>query len=224
MIKICIIVTGAVRLDSNSLIENIKINFGNFNDYDITSIFVTWEPIKKTYITHNINYYYDYDKNNIIETVKPFVNEILFMDNLEINDVVKLQNGMPPLFMYQLSYAKDYIIKNNLTFDYIVKIRNDMQIKIYNIENFLNDNVYVPPPYWLQSYQQLDLLNDHFFIMPFGLFKSIDISYETIINTTPKCRDCEVLNLTLIKPTKLISNKCIQLYKTLGGAKVLIEN
>jgi len=221
--KICIIIIGAIRLDSFTLIENIKQTIDNFKNYEITTIFVTWEPINKTYITHNVNYYYDFDKLNVMENIKNNVDSILFMNNLEIENVIKLKNGMPPLFMYQVNYAKEFILKNNLNFDYIVKTRNDIQIKINDIHNFLNDKVYIPPTYWRQD-DLYKLLNDHFFIMPFALFKSIDISVNNIINITLNSWDCEELNYNLIKPDIVISNNYIKLYKTLGGAKICIEN
>lgn len=219
--KICIIIIGAIRLDSVTLVENIKQMIENFKTYEITLFFVTWEPIKKTYTVHNVNYYYDYDKINVTENITSCVDAILFMHNLEIENVVKLKNGMAPLYMYQLSYAKDYILANHLHFDYIVKTRNDIQIKINDIHELLNDKVYIPPAYWLNT---IEPLNDHFFIMPFTLFKSIDISVTNIINMTPHCRDCEELNYRLIKPDVVISSNYIKLYKTMGGTKVLIEN
>ena len=224
--KICIIIIGAIRLDSFTLVENIKQMIENFQTYEITLIFVTWEPIEKTYIVHNINYYYEYDKINVTENITSCVDAILFMNNLEIENVVKLKNGMAPLFMYQLSCAKDFILANELNFDYIVKTRNDIQIKINDIHELLNDKVYIPPAYWLYEYNS-DYnipLNDHFFIMPFTLFKSIDISVTNIINMTPHCMDCEELNYRLIKPDVIISSNHIKLYKTMGTAKVLIEN
>jgi len=220
--KICIIIIGAIRLDSFTLVENIKQMIENFQTYEITLIFVTWEPIEKTYIVHNINYYYDYDKKNVTENITSCVDAILFMNNLEIENVVKLKNGMAPLFMYQLSCAKDFILANELNFDYIVKTRNDIQIKINDIHELLNDKVYVPPAYWLWDYyNHIIPLNDHFFIMPFTLFKSIDISVTNIINMTPHCMDCEELNYRLIKPDVIINSNHIKLYKT---TKVLIEN
>ena len=44
--KICIIIIGAIRLDSFTLVENIKQMIENFQTYEITLIFVTWEPIE----------------------------------------------------------------------------------------------------------------------------------------------------------------------------------
>jgi hypothetical protein len=160
---------------------------------------------------------------DLIETIENHLDKLLFMDNLEIEKVVKLKNGMPPLFIYQLNYVKEFIIKNKLNFDYIIKIRNDIQVKINDIANFLNNKVYIPPAYW-RPHEMYKPLNDHMFIMPFELFKSIDISIKNIINTTINCHDCEELNYKLIKPNEVIHNNYIKLYKTFGGAKVFIEN
>lgn len=222
MVKICIIIIGAIRLECDFIAENIQNIRDHFAGYDVTTIFATWNPINKIYITHGVNYYYDYDKDKLTETIAPLVDNLLFMNNLEINNVPKLQNGMPPLFMYQLGYVKEFIINNNLNFDYIIKTRNDIQIKIDDIPNYLNSNVYIPPAYWRT--EPLNLLNDHFFIMPFKLFKTIDISLQNVIDTTPTCNDCEELNFKLIKPNIVIDKKCMIYYKTFGGCKISIDN
>ncbi len=221
--KICLIVTGAIRISYSDMLKCIMTTKSNFSFCEVYVIFCTWKPIVKTYISWGLNYYYDYDYDEYKNVLESHVDKVLFMENLDIDNVIKLRNWMPPLFMYQIGYVKDYIEKNNLEFDYIIKTRNELELVINNTEKYLNEFTYVPPAYWRTDYVY-DLLNDHFFIMPYKKFMSLDLSNNTIEKITNNYGDCEDINKHVMKPDFCMDNQDIKLYNSMGTCKVYIKN
>ena len=145
------------------------------------------------------------------------------MNNLELDKVQNVRNGMPPLMFYQMSYLQTYLKNNNLTFDYIIRTRNDLEIILKESKKYFDNNTYVPPTYWRLS-ELNTLLNANFFILPYQKYMELDFSISNIIQQSNISWDCEELFSRLVYPDTLISNDEIRIYRQHGGCKINIQN
>lgn len=207
MKKICIIVIGAIR-NENNISENIKITKECFKDYEVSVLFSTWYPKKEEYIFWGVNYIYDYSKEELEEQLKGLVDINLYLNQKPLNEYTRCNDSVfhgslafIPLFIYQLIEISKYIKENNLSFDYIVKTRNDTAIEIKNIEKYLNDKFNVPPIYWIPGTKYIeDSINDHFFISTFDNFQKFsEISEEKMNYYCSISKSGENINRNIFK-------------------------
>lgn len=216
--KIGLIVIGAIRISPSEILEHLAkakeslLFDDNGIENEVTTIFCTWEPINKTHIKFGVNYYYDYNKTELTETLQNHTDVLIYMDNLDLSVIPEVKNHVPPLFAYQLSYIQHFIQQQNMVFDYIVKYRNDLKVEFYDIKKYFNTKTYITPSYWLNE-RYLNPWSDHFFIIPFHKFMSIPLSLDYIQNLTYISDSNERMNETLITPDIVIQPSEIRAYK-----------
>jgi hypothetical protein len=148
--------------------------------------------------------------------------KVLFIEkNSNLN--ITTQNNYPTISLMYYKHIQDYINENNLSFDYIIKIRNDLLIKINQIDTYLNDDTYVAPRYWYNTNIN-SLTNDHFIIMPFFKFINIDFRDESINRLAPYYYDTEILTENIVLPDKVIELNDIIEYLLNGTLKFHIKH
>ena len=208
---LCFIV-GAIRTDFKDIRTNIMTIKEQIHANDkCTFIFLTWAPIVKSYKFYTINYYYDYDKSALENELHDIVNDFIFIENPDLNTMVKCMNKCPPIATFYQTYMHEYINtknNNNIQYDYVIKTRNDLTIRMNNIYDYFNDATYVPPCFWSPTRDNhggiLRLFNDHFYITTYTKFINFDFSINNINLLASASWDNEELNRRLINPEKLI--------------------
>jgi len=184
MKKICIFFTGAIREDFEFIKNNIYFIKNNFKDYNVTTIFHTWYPMRDNY---------DYDYYSFKKEIEKNIDILLFSKQENLSEYPRCRNNSPPLYFYSILEIFNYINKNNLKFDFIVRTRNDLEIKIKNIEKFLDGNIYVPKLFWYDALP--NHTNDHFFIASFEDFEKINnLTEEKIKLFCQNSHNCEEFN------------------------------
>lgn len=222
--KILCFFSGSLRLDLYTYIHYInefKKNFEEMNcdalesltSLEITYLFITDKSSRLIY--------FDYETFKT-ELHKETGASILFVDkNINLN--ITTQNHYPTISLMYYKYIQDYIHANNLSFDYVIKIRNDILIKINNIHKYLNGTTYVAPRYWYNTNVN-SLANDHFIIIPFSKFINIDFRDESINRLAPCYYDTEILTENIILPDKVIGLDDIIEYLLNGTLKFHIKH
>lgn len=153
--KILCYFSGSLRLDLNTYIYYInefKKNFDNCN-FEIKYIFILDKNNPYEYCN------YEYFK----EELSNYTDVLIIEGNSDLNNI-KTINGYPTISLRYYNVIQEYIKENKLYFNYIIKCRNDLFIKIKNINNYFNNNTYVAPRYWY-NVNPNSLANDHFFII-----------------------------------------------------------
>lgn len=211
--KILCFFSGSLRLDINTFIyyiKEFKKHFENMN-CEITYLFITDK--KSPFIYVNLEHF----KTEISKHA-----EVLFVEsNPDLN--VNTMNNYSTISLMYYKHIQEYINKTNSKFDYVIKIRNDLLIKINKIENYFNNNAYVLPRYWY-NINPNSLANDHFFIMPFLKFINIDFSNSNINKLAPLNWDIEILTQSIILPDKVIDLHDVLEYLLNGSTKFHIKN
>lgn len=182
--KILLLFTGAIRGEENlhTIITTLKDQYKDqYKDHQVTVCLATWEPSDKEYKFHGINYYYNYHKSTLTETLGDIVDIFLFQENLDIAKVPKCRNGCPPLFMYQTIAAINTLINEGYNFDIVVKTRNDI---IVELSDPIPDKTTLLPLYW-STHNPLgtERLNDHFVITKFDKIKNLTFTTSDILNS-----------------------------------------
>ena len=219
--KILCFFSGSLRLDLNTYIHYInefKKNFEEINCDSLKSIEITY-----LFITDKSSsfIYFDYDffKSELYNQTGV---KVLFIEkNNNLN--ITTQNNYPTISLMYYKHIQDYINENNLSFDYVIKIRNDLLIKINNIYTYLNKNTYVAPRYWYNTNVN-SLANDHFIIIPFSKFVTFDFKDESINRLAPHYYDTEILTEHIILPDKVIGLDDIIEYLLNGTLKFHIKH
>lgn len=219
--KILCFFSGSLRLDLYTYIHYINEFKKNFEKMERDAL----EPIEITYlfITDKSSplIYFDYDafKSELHTETGA---RVLFVDkNRHLN--ITTQNAYPTISLMYYKHIQNYINENHLIFDHVIKIRNDLLIKINQIYTYLNNNTYVAPRYWYNTNVN-SLANDHFIIMPFFKFINIDFNDDTINNLAPHYYDTEILTENIVLPDKVIVLNDIIEYLLNGRLKFHIKH
>lgn len=120
-------------------------------------------------------------------------------------------------------YIQECINQHNLQYDYVIKIRNDVLLKINNIKKYFNEKTYVAPRYWFCANIK-NTANDHLIITPFTKFMSIDFSDENINNLARVSYDTEILTENLFLPDSTIDVTDVVEYVLNGTWKFHIKH
>ncbi|MEX0597255.1 MAG: hypothetical protein WD512_12245 [Candidatus Paceibacterota bacterium] len=205
---------GAIRNDLLEIKNNITMFKRtlelqrNKNKFNIKYVLITRNP-------DNVNPY------NIDELYKELGNSVEIVieePDLEMLNI-KCKNNATVIGLTFHTHIKDYINKCKSEFDFIIKCRNDMLIRLNNINKYFNENlVVVPPRYWFNE-DKNNLSNDHFYIMHYKHFNELDFTYKNIKILSQISHDCEEVNYNLIKPNKVIDFNDISEYKLNGSLK-----
>lgn len=207
MKKVCIVMIGAIR-NENDILENIRITKSNFKDCEVSVLFSTWNPKREEYNFCGVNYVYDYNKEELEDSLRGLVDFSLFLNQKSLDEYNKCNDSVfkspfrfIPIFIYQLIEVSKYIKENNLKFDYIVKTRNDTAIELNNAEKYLNNKINVPPIYWVPGTKYFeDSINDHFFVTDFENFqKFAEISDDKLTQYCNDSRSGENINFNILK-------------------------
>lgn len=211
--KVLVFFSGSLRLDLNTLIYYItefKKNFENTN-HDIKYLFITDKSSPFMYCNYNY----------IKEELSKHAN-VIFIEknrNLYVNTINKYSTIS--LMYYQ--HIQNYINITHSDFDYVVKIRNDVLIKINEISKYFDNNTYVAPRYWYCTNIK-STANDHLIIIPFSKFMKIDFSDKTINDLAPLYYDTEILTENIFLPDKTIYINDVLEYLLNGSLKFHIKN
>jgi hypothetical protein len=216
--KILVVFRGAIRNSVSEILDVIRFTKNDFIKYDVECWLSTWKPTEEKYTYCNINYLYNYEENLLKEKLDIDISKYIIKPNLNLDQITRCKNNSPPLFIHSIKYIQEELYKmQNIEYTHIVLTRNDLKIKIKNLDNYINELTYVPPAYWLKSNEWL-LSNDHFIILPIDKFLSIDFeNIDSIINTS---WNNEELNRKVFSPDKEIINEDIITYEINGTLKL----
>lgn len=211
--KILCFFSGSLRHDLNTYIYYISEFKKNFNkNIEIKYLFITNGNNQSEYCNYE---YYKKELSNYADVL--FIEE-----NAELKKI-KTINGCSTISLMYYKLIQEYITTNNLYFNYIIKCRNDIYIKINNINKYFNNNTYVTPRYWYNTNPN-SLSNDHFFIIPFIKFMLIDFSNTNIDKMSKLYYDTEILTENMILPDKIIDIEDVSEYLLNGSLKFHIKN
>lgn len=217
--KILCFFSGSLRLDLNTYIHYISEFKKNFEELiknemvEFTYLFITDKN------SHLMYFDYDFLKSQLYNEIG--VNVLFVEKNTNLN--ITTINKYTTISLMYYKHIQNYINDNHLSFDFVLKIRNDLLIKINKIQNYLNGNTYVAPRYWY-NVTITSLANDHFFIMPFSKFINIDFTDDNINKLAPCNYDTEILTESIILPDKIIDPQDIIEYVLNGSLKFHIKN
>ena len=196
MKSIAVIVNGCIR-DSMENYSNVIHNINLYlYMYDVSIYIHTWEPFPQTNIS--IHQYY-YNKEEYIKIMKslPNVKEIIFEQQKtdeELN-ILKIPHNKLTLSGGEKASKEcrnaifncftafksllDFIKNNNIEYDYLLRVRNDLIININDfnpiIEHADNNELCIPPNYWCgEPYK-----NDHWVFGKYNILKDI-LTYDDI--------------------------------------------
>ena len=216
--KILCFVTGAIRNDPDDIRKNIMSIKKQIHEDDMCHfVFLTWNPIIGTFFFNrcNVNYYYNYNKDELIEKISDVIDTFIFKDSPDLKLVETCINDAPPIAAYFQTYIHEYLKQSNLQYDYVIKTRNDLLIELNDIYKFFNDSTYIPPCFWLNRV----LRNGHFYITSYNKFMEFDFSIQNIKRQTKISWDYEDLDYNLINPVRPIELNDILQYKLQGVLK-----
>jgi hypothetical protein len=238
MKSVVVIVNGCIR-DS---VENYATVIYNINSYlnmfDVSIYIHTWEPFP---ITNKSIHQYNYNKEEYIKIMKslPNVKDIIF-EQQQIDEELNIlripynkltlsggekanKESRIAIFNCFTAFKSllDFIKNNNIQYDYLLRVRNDLIVDINNfnhiIEHADNNELCIPPNYWCgEPYK-----NDHWVFGKYNILKDI-LTYDNIehyINFSKDSWNQEDLTFKFL----LRNNNLIYIFNNISNYLILHE-
>jgi hypothetical protein len=155
---VLLLLTGDIRAGTDTYRKCAEMQKAMLSGCDVHTMMVTWHSSERECMFFERNFYRKY---NISEMELDWVDSVYLIPNVDIHCIRKLQNGHPPMFAHMIKHIANSRLIASLSFDYVIRLRNSLEITFPNIGQYLRKGIFVPPQLW---YPDRLAVNDSYFI------------------------------------------------------------
>lgn len=192
MKKVCLTFSGVIRESIFDIRRNIEELKKCFDSHDVEVLFFTWSPNKN----------FNYDIKILEKQIDGIVDHLIIQPMKNIDEYPRTNDNNSAVQFYPIVYISNYLLKNNLKYDNVVRCRHDNYFIMNNVDDYLkDDNFYIPPCYHLpHCLYSKDIVSSHFFITSYNNFLKYseydDIQLKKI---STECINTEQMDSRLMK-------------------------
>ena len=179
-------------------IDNFKQNFLRLKNNEIRVdyvLFISVEEINETAERSLVDISY---LNSIITTIT--------MPTMPVEmTMLCTQNNCPITNILHYEFVQTYLKETGVSYDYVIKINNEIDVSFQNILNYITDNesVYVLPRVWWNQ-DKHNLKNNHLLIIPATKFYNCNFTNDYVKIIAEVSSDNETLDAMVVQPDRII--------------------